>query len=172
MTLSYSTVYVPCPYPYSSNLSTELSLYSSPYRVVGALFYVKIYQEKIFVHLLLFVIGSENFALGRPATQNSTFTYGAHSWVAGRAVDGDTVNTASWTDNGDLQPWWKVHLAYPVMVTHVEITNIKFDNSELFESPWYNQSFSYFNSLSWKWNNTDQWQRIIYWSRSISSQPK
>ena len=71
-------------------------------------------------------IGHTNFALSRPATQSSTWG----DWEAGRAVDGDLVNTASSTAQGDFQPWWKVHLAYPVLVTRVEITNFEYLNSE------------------------------------------
>ena len=89
-------------------------------------------------HLL---IGRTNFARSRPATQSSTW----NGWEAGRAVDGDTVNTASSTDFGDLQPWWKVHLAYPVLVTHVEIINHEYQNSELHTSLHSNKWFA-FNS--------------------------
>ena len=44
---------------------------------------------------------------------------------AGLAVDGNDVNdiSCSITGVGDIRPWWKVQLAYPVWVTHVELTN-------------------------------------------------
>ena len=65
--------------------------------------------------------GRLNYALSRPASQSSTYA----DYVAGRAVDGN-VNDPSFvshTDYGDFHPWWKVELAYPIWVTHVEITN-------------------------------------------------
>ena len=45
--------------------------------------------------------------------------------VADRAVDGiaTTDASASETEEHDLRPWWKVQLAYPVLVTDVGITN-------------------------------------------------
>ena len=65
--------------------------------------------------------GEMNFALFRPATQSSTHL----QMVATKAVDGDDLNDSSCTatETGDYNPWWKVQLAYPVWVTHVEITN-------------------------------------------------
>ena len=78
------------------------------------------------------LIGSRNFALFRLASQSSTFEWSGNICVASRAVDGDTVggNAISSTDYGDRQPWWKVRLAYPVWVSHVEITNNDNDQSE------------------------------------------
>ena len=59
-----------------------------------------------------------NFALFRPAYQSSIY----HGGVADKAVDGDAA-TYSHTIDGELNPWWKVKLAYPVRVTHIEISN-------------------------------------------------
>ena len=66
-----------------------------------------------------FLLGRSNFALFRPASQSST--HGSH--VAGKAVDGNEASMTHTVDVGDLSPWWKVQLAYPVWVSHVEITN-------------------------------------------------
>ena len=77
-----------------------------------------------------FIGSGEIFALFRPATQSSDWVLYGERWVADWAVDGDTVNTASSTGYGDLQPWWKVQLAFSVLVTHVEITNYEWRNSE------------------------------------------
>ena len=62
-----------------------------------------------------------NYALFRPASQSSTH----RDFVAGKAVDGDVNNfsSISHTLDGDYHPWWKVELAHPIPVTHVEITN-------------------------------------------------
>ena len=62
-----------------------------------------------------------NLALGRPASQSST--YGAY--VASKSVDGDAVDqeSCSITNTADLKPWWKVQLAYASWITHVELTN-------------------------------------------------
>ena len=63
-----------------------------------------------------------NFALYRPATQSSTL----RDFVASKAVDGITNDGSSISHtavSGDYHPWWKVELAYPVWVTHVEIIN-------------------------------------------------
>ena len=57
-----------------------------------------------------------NMALSRSATQSSTD--GLHE--ANNAVDG-AISTWAVIDYYDLQPWWKVHLAYPIWVSHVEI---------------------------------------------------
>ena len=57
-----------------------------------------------------------NMALSQPATQSST----DQARGAYMAVDGAISPCAS-TDQHDLQPWWKVHLAYPVWVSLVEI---------------------------------------------------
>ena len=63
----------------------------------------------------------ENFALLRPATQSSMW----EDYVASKAVDGNAVDDSSCaiTNTGDYKPWWKVQLAYPISVTHVELTN-------------------------------------------------
>ena len=74
----------------------------------------------------MIIAGHLNFALLRPATQISTYSYsqgGSHyNWEASNAVDGD-IGTCSMTDYIDRHPWWKVQLAYPVWVTRVEIIN-------------------------------------------------
>ena len=64
----------------------------------------------------------ENFALLRPASQSSTYS---SNHPAGKAVDGNAVDdiSCSITADSDYNPWWKVQLAYPVWVTHVELTN-------------------------------------------------
>ena len=61
----------------------------------------------------------------RPAIQSSTYEDAAGLWEAERAVDGKDVGDrfTSSTDTNDDQPWWKVHLAYAVWVSFVEITN-------------------------------------------------
>ena len=64
------------------------------------------------------ITGHINFVL-RPATQSSTYS---SSFGANNAVDGDISSVAA-TAVGDLHPWWKVHLAYPIWVTRVEIIN-------------------------------------------------
>ena len=61
-----------------------------------------------------------NFALFRPAYQSSTFM----DYKANRSVDGITVgDVCSHTDPQQIPTWWKVGLAYPIWVNHVEITN-------------------------------------------------
>ena len=65
------------------------------------------------------IAGQTNFALFRPAIQNSTHD----SYEAIYAVDGD-FSSASATAIGDLQPWWKVQLAYPVWVTRIEVISV------------------------------------------------
>ena len=55
-------------------------------------------------------------ALSGSATQSSTDGL----QEANNAVDG-TTNTWAVTDYNDLQPWWKVNLAYPIWVSQVEI---------------------------------------------------
>ena len=73
------------------------------------------------------VVAQVNLALGRPASQSST--YG--TYVASKAVDGESVDelSCSITGIGDYQPWWKVELANVSWITHVEITN-KRDSGE------------------------------------------
>ena len=63
----------------------------------------------------------ENFALFRPATQSSMW----EDYVATKAVDGNVVDDSSCaiTNTGDYKPWWKVQLAYPIWVSHMELTN-------------------------------------------------
>ena len=64
---------------------------------------------------------SQNYALNRPASQSTSWVIGM---PASEAVDGDlSENSVSGTDTGDLTPWWKVQLAAPIWVTHVEIHN-------------------------------------------------
>ena len=62
-----------------------------------------------------------NYALFRPASQSSTHK----DFVAGKAVDGNASNISSisHTLDGDHHPWWKVEVAHPIQVKHVEITN-------------------------------------------------
>ena len=62
-----------------------------------------------------------NLALNRPATQISNYL----TWEAGMAVDGIMVDSRSWTHWRYPEPWWKVQLAQPKWITHVEITNYK-----------------------------------------------
>ena len=57
-----------------------------------------------------------NMGLSRPATQSST----DRLQDANDAVDGVTSPWAV-IDFYDLQPWWKVNLAYPIWVSQVEI---------------------------------------------------
>ena len=81
-----------------------------------------IYRDYISDERSVVFIGNINLALFRPAIQSSTY----FDWVASKAVDGDMEGRASSTSyQGDPQPWWKVRLARPVWVTHVEITNYK-----------------------------------------------
>ena len=75
-----------------------------------------------FCCLLLFIlIGALNVPLQRPASQSSTFV----EYTADLAIDGDAESSCSVTDYWDFHPWWKVQLAYPLWVTHVELTNRK-----------------------------------------------
>ena len=67
---------------------------------------------------MAFFLDGMNFALSRPAFQSSLY----NDYVASKAVDGDE-NTLSHTQNGDLNPWWKIHLAYSVWVKYVKIVN-------------------------------------------------
>ena len=62
-----------------------------------------------------------NYALFRPANQSTTFRrHNGASIAVDGSIDGDAY---SHTNYGDYHPWWKVKLAYPIWVTHVEITN-------------------------------------------------
>ena len=72
----------------------------------------------------LFTVGQVNLALFRPASQSSTYSIN----VASVAVDGNTTDddSCSITGYNDFQPWWKVQLANPTWVTHVELTNRRF----------------------------------------------
>ena len=62
-----------------------------------------------------------NYALFRPASQSYTL----RDPVAGKAVDGnaDDDSYVLHTLGNDYHPWRKVELAYPIWLTHVEITN-------------------------------------------------
>ena len=64
------------------------------------------------------ILVGENFALLRPASLSSGYS----GLEASKAVDGNKA-TFSHTHANDLRPWWKVHLAYPIWVQHVEIVN-------------------------------------------------
>ena len=70
---------------------------------------------------ILYHLGTQNYALFRPAFQSSTW----EGSVAPKAVDGNAMDDTSCaiTYDADYNPWWKVLLAYPIWVTHVEITN-------------------------------------------------
>ena len=62
-----------------------------------------------------------NFALFRPAFQSTTYINATRaSIVVDGIIDGDAC---SHTSDGDYHPWWKVHLAYPIWVTDVELIN-------------------------------------------------
>ena len=71
------------------------------------------------------VFGMQNLALGKPATQSTTFSGG----VAARAVDGNTDGV--WTHNSvthtigvvDLQPWWQVDLGAVRGISHMVLYN-------------------------------------------------
>ena len=69
-------------------------------------------------------MGQDNLALFRPASQSNTYSIN----VASVAVDGNTVDdfSCSITGTGDFKPWWKVQLARPTWITHVELTNRRF----------------------------------------------
>ena len=71
------------------------------------------------MHILMYFADGINLALFRPAYQSSTYL----NLVASFAVDGITDNDISAHTLSDCNAWWKVHLAFPVWVTHVEITN-------------------------------------------------
>ena len=64
-------------------------------------------------------VDSINFALLRPAYQSSTFG----NRTASLAVDGITADDLGAHTGDDYHSWWKVQLAFPVWVTHVEIVN-------------------------------------------------
>ena len=68
----------------------------------------------------------ENFALGKPAEQSSTYGNG----VASLANDGNTSGTTNWGDNADLQhtadeaePWWQVDLESGIIMDSLVIYN-------------------------------------------------
>ena len=65
------------------------------------------------------ITGYTNFALLQPATESSAYS---SSFGVNNGVDGDISSVAT-TAVGDLHPWWKVQLAYPIWVTRVEIIN-------------------------------------------------
>ena len=69
----------------------------------------------------VYFVDGKNQALFRPASQSSTYM----SFEASFAVDGIAAGDASYshTNGGEYHPWWKVQLAYPICVAHVEITN-------------------------------------------------
>ena len=71
------------------------------------------------IHILLYFAGNINFALLRPTYQSST----SNERVASLAVDGNMANDLCSHTGPDYQAWWKVHLAFPVWVTRVEIAN-------------------------------------------------
>ena len=83
----------------------------------------QVYDDKnpLIRYKLIAFIGYRNYAFLRPATQSSTHG----NMVAELAVDGiaDNDTSLSHTASGDSSPWWKVQLAFPIWVTHVEVTN-------------------------------------------------
>ena len=96
------------------------STYMSPVRICGWKPKI-IHDSKWFSVILYFLIAKTKFALNCPATQSSTYVLSGIPLVAGKAVDGNTASTASSTDDGDLQPWWKVHLTDPISRTTCRI---------------------------------------------------
>ena len=72
----------------------------------------------IMLHISAQFVDGINKALLRPAYQSSTYANNE----AVLAVDGD-IQSESHTANNDRHPWWKVHLAFPVCVTGIEVTN-------------------------------------------------
>ena len=72
-----------------------------------------------------------NYALSRPASQSSTHG----DYVADKAVDGNVndPSSLSHTALADYSPWWKVELAYPMRITHVEITNTLRNGKQIVE---------------------------------------
>ena len=72
-----------------------------------------------------------NFALFRPAYQSSTLA----GYEAIIAVDGIAEGDAcSHTDTNQYPSWWKVWMAYPIWVNHVEITNRQFSGEYMVET--------------------------------------
>ena len=66
--------------------------------------------------------GALNFASFRSATQSSTWDGG--QFPAQLAIDGNLDDwSCAISELGDFNPWWKVELAYPIWVTHLELTN-------------------------------------------------
>ena len=73
-----------------------------------------------------FVLGI-NYALGKVASQSSTFTHIDHALIATKAVDGNSEGniaslSCSHTGQGADQ-WWKVDLSVSRPVFQVSITN-------------------------------------------------
>ncbi|KAL3794650.1 hypothetical protein HJC23_010078 [Cyclotella cryptica] len=66
------------------------------------------------------VYAQDNFALGRPVTQSSTFRGKFH---ASQAVDGNINSTFSHTASDDKSAWLEVDLTAPIAVRKVEIHN-------------------------------------------------
>lgn len=72
----------------------------------------------------IFLTVSTDVAVGKPATQSSTYLTN----VADGAVDGDRgtdliKNTCSHTDSNDFNPWWRVDLQAVYYITRVRILN-------------------------------------------------
>ena len=72
------------------------------------------------MYILMHFADGVNLVLYRPAYQSST-RY-SHA-VASVAVDGITDNYLCSHTGHDYHSWWKVQLACPVWVTHVDIAN-------------------------------------------------
>lgn len=68
-----------------------------------------------------------NLALGKPATQSSTYTGGDGTGPAARAVDGNTdgqfANGSVSHTNAESNPWWQVDLGSAVTVNEIEVWN-------------------------------------------------
>ena len=94
-------------------------------------------------------VDGHNYALLRPATQSSTYN---HNTEARCAVDGivDGDQSISHTRRGDHHPWWKVKLAYPIWVTHVEIVN-RYNSGQELSFNWIDRKLLTF-IMSMIWN--------------------
>ena len=65
--------------------------------------------NSLIIKNILYITGSVNVALNKPATQSSTWTTPSISYPADRAVDGD-YNTFTYTADDQHSSWWKVDL--------------------------------------------------------------
>ena len=117
------------------------------------------------IHIFIYIADDFNLALSRPAYQSSTW----RGRVATLAVDGMIGDGSSAMTGPDYHSWWKVHLATPVWVTHVEITNRLYNGKQIdlflricntlhwsfkvgrFENV-SNMQYSYVNLPHWQWH--------------------